>query len=373
MSSNQTSTPEPTTISNPDSLTSTISPAVDTHTIKVGPKEDPHGYWPHTLEADVGDLVVFEFYPRNHSVVQADWKAPCVPAGGDYFYSGIKNEFNEVNGQVVGRLPTWNITVETNENETMTWESQYAAALDAPYMLVPGQSVPAEGENTNVNPATSTNPYITSSTSSTASPETSSHSSSSSLSAGAIAGIAIGCVVFVAILCVLLFTLGRNQVYKRWISASEPGGGSMNAVRTAKWALSTSVRGSGSGGGRSDAGAGGVGRGGGDLGPTPGAELEPSAVHPWSGSGLENSGLGIGSHLQDHSSSLRQSTAISSIRGAGGGYESAGGVGPAQEFGSEPGPGLSPPLSGSQVIEQCPDPSRMREGTSELEGSRFDR
>jgi plastocyanin len=103
------------TSSRSETPTSTTSAAAKTHTIKVGPKEDPHGYVPHSLTTNVGDLVVFEFYPRNHSVVQAGWKAPCIPADGDYFFSGIKNEFEEVNGQVVGRLPTWNLTIERDE------------------------------------------------------------------------------------------------------------------------------------------------------------------------------------------------------------------------------------------------------------------
>jgi plastocyanin len=97
------------------SSTATSSSAKATYTIQVGPKEDPHGYVPQSLNASVGDLIVFEFYPRNHSVVQADWNAPCMPADGNYFFSGIKNDFNEVNGQVVGRLPTWNWTVDREE------------------------------------------------------------------------------------------------------------------------------------------------------------------------------------------------------------------------------------------------------------------
>ncbi|KAL2867047.1 uncharacterized protein BJX67DRAFT_381369 [Aspergillus lucknowensis] len=254
--------------------TSTSSATRKTHTIQVGPKEDPHAYVPHTLEADVGDLVVFEFYPRNHSVVQADWKAPCMPADGDYFFSGIKNEFEEVNGQVVGQLPTWNMTVEKSEptffyctaidscivngmvgvinpNSTMTWDSQYAATRNASYMLVPGQSMPAEGESTS-NSGTGTTPHTTS----TSDGSTPGSSSSHSLGAGAIAGIVLGSVSFLIIMGALLFLLGRNHVYKKWVSSSEPGGSS-NALRTAKWALSTSSaksesegRGSGGGGGR---------------------------------------------------------------------------------------------------------------------------
>lgn len=113
----KTTTPKPNpppTTSKPTSTT-TASAAAKTHTIKVGPKEAPHEYIPHEVDAKVGDEIVFQFHPRNHSVVQADWRAPCVPADGDYFFSGIKNDFNEVNGQVSGMLPTWNWTVPRPE------------------------------------------------------------------------------------------------------------------------------------------------------------------------------------------------------------------------------------------------------------------
>lgn len=86
--------------------TSTASTGGATHTVKVGPKEDPHQYVPHNITADVGDVVVFEFYPTNHSVVKADYMAPCVPASGEVFYSGAFDDFNENNGQLVGPVCT---------------------------------------------------------------------------------------------------------------------------------------------------------------------------------------------------------------------------------------------------------------------------
>lgn len=78
------------------------STAAATHTIKVGSKEDPHQYLPHNVTADPGDVIIFEFYPRNHSVVKADYLAPCVPASKNVFYSGEFNRFNEQDGQLVG-------------------------------------------------------------------------------------------------------------------------------------------------------------------------------------------------------------------------------------------------------------------------------
>lgn len=68
----------------------------------VGPKTAPHSYVPHSIYANVGDIILFEFYPTNHSVAKADYLAPCVPAGEGEFYSGNFNEFKYVNGQPIG-------------------------------------------------------------------------------------------------------------------------------------------------------------------------------------------------------------------------------------------------------------------------------
>lgn len=86
------------------STPSSTSSSRATHTVKVGPRENPHQYVPHNVSAAVGDVVLFEFYPTNHSVVQADYMAPCVPARGDIFYSGPVNDFNLENGFIVGEV-----------------------------------------------------------------------------------------------------------------------------------------------------------------------------------------------------------------------------------------------------------------------------
>lgn len=84
------------------SSSTTTSTGITTHTVQVGPKSSPHAYVPHSLTANPGDVVVFEFYPTNHSVVKADYLAPCQPADGNYFYSGMFNSFTQNNGQLVG-------------------------------------------------------------------------------------------------------------------------------------------------------------------------------------------------------------------------------------------------------------------------------
>ncbi|KAJ5595428.1 uncharacterized protein N7459_001636 [Penicillium hispanicum] len=225
------------------SATTTTSTGSATHTIQVGPKTAPHAYVPHNITADVGDVVVFEFYPTNHSVVKADYMAPCVPASEGLFYSGMFNSFNEDDGNLVGPAPTWSIVINDtqptffyctalgsclnngmvgviNPNSTETWDAQYKRAFTYPYMLVPGQSPPAEGGDS------------TSSASAASTSGSSSSSSGNSLSKGAIAGIAVACAAFVIILGALFFVLGRNRVYRQWMSSQDG-----RTERTTRWAL----------------------------------------------------------------------------------------------------------------------------------------
>ncbi|KAG5287958.1 extracellular serine-rich protein [Histoplasma ohiense] len=219
----------------------TPSPSIKTgpatHTISVAPKQSPHGYDPKSIEADVGDEIVFEFYPSNHSVVRADFNAPCVPASHDVFFSG----HFELDSYTTPKIWTW--TVDTaeptffyctaigscmtngmvgaiNPNETMSWEKQYNKAKRAPFQLEPGQSPPAEGREGGHSTDTPQDP----------SPH------SHSLSGGAIAGIVVGAVVGLAVLGALFFLLGRLDIYRKWVR-SEDG---TSADRTRRWALSAS-------------------------------------------------------------------------------------------------------------------------------------
>ncbi|KAE8395800.1 hypothetical protein BDV23DRAFT_81467 [Aspergillus alliaceus] len=217
------------------------STGIATHTIQVGPRSDPHQYVPSSVNASVGDVIVFEFYPRNHSVVKADYDAPCLPAQtGALFYSGHFEKFNEENGQLIGPPPTWSLVVNDtkptffyctaigscnkngmvgviNPTENMTWKHQHDKALKSPYQLEPWEHVPAEGE--------------TPGSTSTSTPSAGS-SSGSHLSPGAIAGIVIGGVAFVGLLVALFFVMGRNQVYKKWMTSQDG-----TTERTARWAL----------------------------------------------------------------------------------------------------------------------------------------
>jgi plastocyanin len=100
--SSATPTAGSSSITSTFTTSTTTSTGSVTHTVQVGPKSSPHAYVPHNLTANPGDVVVFEFYPTNHSVVKADFNAPCVPASEGVFYSGMFNSFNEKDGQLVG-------------------------------------------------------------------------------------------------------------------------------------------------------------------------------------------------------------------------------------------------------------------------------
>jgi plastocyanin len=102
----------------------TTSTGVATHTVQVGPKTNPHQYVPHSITANVGDTIIFEFYPTNHSVVKADYEAPCVPASGNVFWSGMFNTFDQEDGQLVGSVSTQLSSVVQSTNRSSkppTW------------------------------------------------------------------------------------------------------------------------------------------------------------------------------------------------------------------------------------------------------------
>lgn len=52
-------------------------------------------FQPNALNASVGDTVVFQFYPSNHSVVKAQYGYPCIPyedlvVDGEGWFSGFQ-------------------------------------------------------------------------------------------------------------------------------------------------------------------------------------------------------------------------------------------------------------------------------------------
>jgi len=44
---------------------------------------------PNVIRASVGDVIEFQFYARNHSVVSGDFTGACIPGMSGGFYSGF--------------------------------------------------------------------------------------------------------------------------------------------------------------------------------------------------------------------------------------------------------------------------------------------
>ncbi|KIW90166.1 uncharacterized protein Z519_08809 [Cladophialophora bantiana CBS 173.52] len=190
---------------------------------------------PDVTLAKVGDTILFQFYPNNHSVIRAEYGYPCVPyedTGVDKvgFFSG----FYPVEA-VLPDPPRWSILVNDtnpifyycgaagscidhqmvgviNPNATTSLQHQKDLAAESQFMLLPGQPWPNEGEN----PLTTTSPTASatstvSSTDSASTGATDKSSSGSSLSGGAIAGIAIGASAVALAAAVALYLCGRQS------------------------------------------------------------------------------------------------------------------------------------------------------------------
>ena len=49
------------------------------HVVKVSNKNGDLKFTPDVVKANTGDMVQFQFYPKNHSVVQSTFDQPCQP------------------------------------------------------------------------------------------------------------------------------------------------------------------------------------------------------------------------------------------------------------------------------------------------------
>ena len=76
---------------------SATSPSMTMYVVKVSNKKGDLTFEPNNLTAPVGSVVQFQFYPKNHSVVQAAFSNPCEP---------INNVMSNVTGFFSGYMPT---------------------------------------------------------------------------------------------------------------------------------------------------------------------------------------------------------------------------------------------------------------------------
>jgi plastocyanin len=81
------------------------------HIITVANKTGGLVFNPESLEAAQGDMVTFRFWPKNHSVAQSTFLAPCTPSNNG-FWSGF--------------VPT--VSMESVANWTYTYEVKNASA-----------------------------------------------------------------------------------------------------------------------------------------------------------------------------------------------------------------------------------------------------
>jgi plastocyanin len=92
-----------------------------THTIAVG--KGGHTFIPDVTQANVGDIIEFDFYPLNHSVVRAEYGIPCVPYEMTGPKVGFFSGFMPVDA-ILSDPPKW--TVRINDTDPIFY---YCSAL----------------------------------------------------------------------------------------------------------------------------------------------------------------------------------------------------------------------------------------------------
>ncbi|KAF8541517.1 hypothetical protein BDD12DRAFT_878384 [Trichophaea hybrida] len=200
----------------------TSSAPAATHTVKVGWPIGQHAFSPQETKANLHDIIIFDMYPANHSVVRMDPSAPCVPydmAGhpsSEAWWSGFYPVSDPKNPQpwnftVDTTDPIWFycslpgscktyamvgvINIDTSKNNLSTVVAQ---AKNVNYSLSPGEKIPSDG---------TASAAATTATAAT----TSNNNSSSGLGGGAIAGIVIGAIGAFALVGLLFFFVGRKK------------------------------------------------------------------------------------------------------------------------------------------------------------------
>lgn len=220
------------------SPSATTSSVQQTHTISVG--NGDHKFNPSVTQASVGDLIEFDFFPPNHSVVRAEYKFPCIPyedTGIDKvgFFSG----FHPVD-VLLSNPPKWTVLINDsypiffycsapgscinygmvgviNPNATTSLEVQRSMALAAAYMLQPGEPFPAEASSSSSSSSSTSTSSSTTITSTTAAAATTTAAaaaaapSHTTLGSGAIAGIVVGAAAVLSLAAALFFYIGRSK------------------------------------------------------------------------------------------------------------------------------------------------------------------
>ena len=96
----------------PSATTATSAPSA-THTVSVG-AQGRLLFEPKSVNAAVGDVILFKFLQSNHTVTQSSRESPCEPSNGfdsGFSYYNPKNQTNIINQQLLYLVrdsqPTW--------------------------------------------------------------------------------------------------------------------------------------------------------------------------------------------------------------------------------------------------------------------------
>ncbi|KAF2671625.1 hypothetical protein BT63DRAFT_476508 [Microthyrium microscopicum] len=230
------------------SPSSTTSSPANTWTVSVG--KGDNSFRPDSLQANVGDTVLFQFYPANHSVVRAEYNYPCVPYDLiNIKKPGFASGFKPVD-QVLDDPPSFSVRINDtlpvfyycsapgfcidnqmvgviNPNASVSLAVQKDAAKNSKYMLQPGDSFPAEGSSSS-STSSSSSGSSTSTTMPTVAASTNNQiQQKASLPSGAIAGIVLGALGVLGLAAALFFFMGRTKtlqenVHRQSMSAVTP-------------------------------------------------------------------------------------------------------------------------------------------------------
>ncbi|KAF2452332.1 hypothetical protein BDY21DRAFT_294880 [Lineolata rhizophorae] len=194
-----------------------LAPPVNVHTVKVGSGGN-FKYDPDTIFTSIGDVVMFKFYPSNHSVVRGEYTGssacggtgcnPRVPyelihLAGQGFHSENDLTFSIV---INDTSPIWfycsalqfchsnGMVGVINPANGTSVDIQRQAAQTASFQFFPGEPWPVEG-----------------STASGSTLKPSAHH----LSGGVIARVVIGVIVFIGMIAAALYFVLRSRVNKQ--------------------------------------------------------------------------------------------------------------------------------------------------------------
>ncbi|CAF3463971.1 hypothetical protein SNK03_011578 [Fusarium graminearum] len=238
------STTEDSTATAEETASRTSTAAEKTHTVNVG--ASGHKFTPAELDADVGDIIEWRFYPTDHWVIRGDYDNPCIPYEYiDYNRKGFSSGTQKVQA-ITEDAPRFRVRVNdtkpfvfycgapgscvnykmmgiVNPSKNETLKGLLDNAKDVDYQLRPGDEWPKEHGD----PSSTATPGKDDEDSDNS--DSGSGSGKKSLSTGAIAGIAVGGAAVLLLAGALLYLCGRrggfDKAYRKSFrsSAIPPG------------------------------------------------------------------------------------------------------------------------------------------------------